>query len=120
MGAQARGGLFDIVDVDGRARLFRLSGAGTLDAGPETLDLDLAATLVQPPDGPDLKRLAGIRVPIRVTGSIAAPKVDAELRPAVAEAARRHLNGDGNLFQQLEDATGVQGLEQGLRGLFGF
>jgi hypothetical protein len=62
-------------------------------------------------------------VPIRVAGPVAAPKVDAELGPAVTEAARRaarrHLDKDGNVLKQLEEATGVQGLEQGLRDLFG-
>jgi hypothetical protein len=108
LGAQGRSGVFDIVDIDGHARLFQLGGAGKLDASAETLDLE---------------GLAGIRVPISVGGSMTAPKVNADLAPALAEAAgrtaKRHLNGDGNIFKQLEDATGVEGLEQGLRSLFG-
>ncbi len=123
-GAEGQGGVFNIVDLEGHSRLFRLGGGGRVDAGTETLELALSATLVQPPDGPDLKDLVGIEVPIQVTGSISAPAVKADLTPAVAEAARRtarrHLRKDGNPLQKLEEATGVQGLEQGLRGLFGF
>ena len=123
-GAEGTAGVFNVVHLDGQSPLFRLGGGGRIDTGDETLDLALTATLTQPQDGPDLEDLAGIEVPIRVAGSIAAPAVQADLAPAIAEAARRtarrHLNKDGNVLQQLEKATGVKGLEQGLRGLFGF
>jgi hypothetical protein len=122
--ATGEDGVFESHDIDGQARLFRLGGEGRLDATAETLGLDLIATLVQPPDGPDMRDLDGIQVPIAVSGHWSAPGVDANLQPALAEAARRtakrHLDGDGNLFEQLEEATGVKGLEQGLRGLLGF
>ncbi|WP_295881151.1 AsmA-like C-terminal region-containing protein [uncultured Thiohalocapsa sp.] len=123
LSAQAQGGVFASRDIQGQAQLFSLAGVGELDVANGSLAADLAATLEQPPDGPDLKGLAGIQVPIRVAGPLAAPKVDAQLGPAVAEAARRaarrHLDKDGNVLEQLEEATGVQGLEQGLRSLFG-
>jgi hypothetical protein len=123
LSATGADGVFRSDDIDGRARLLHLTGGGELDAPGETVTADLVATLVQPPDGPDLKGLDGIRVPISIAGSVMAPKVDADVAPAVAEAARRaarrHLESDDNLFRQLEDATGVEGLERGLRGLFG-
>ncbi|MCG6942962.1 MAG: AsmA-like C-terminal region-containing protein [Thiohalocapsa sp.] len=122
-GAQGQHGVFTVADLDGRARLFRLGGGGRVDVGAETLDLALTATLVQPPDAADLKDLAGIEVPIRIKGDLAAPKVSANLAPALAEVARRsvrrHLGNDGNVLKQLEESTGVKGLEQGLRNLFG-
>ncbi len=124
LSATGTDGLFQSDDIDGRARLFRLDGDGRLDVTTEALGLDLMATLVQPPDGPDMQGFDGIEVPIRITGPWSAPDVHADPQPALAEAARRtaerHLDGDGNLFQQLEEATGVKGLEQGLRGLLGF
>ncbi|WP_200240247.1 AsmA family protein [Thiohalocapsa halophila] len=123
LSADGEDGVFRSQDIDGRVRLFALAGTGALDLPAERVQADVTATLVQPPDGPDLKGLAGIQVPIRITGPVTAPEVDAELGPAVAEAARRaarrHLDGDGNVLEQLEDATGVQGLEEGLRNLFG-
>jgi hypothetical protein len=121
LGLSAAGddGVFRSRDIDGRARLFALAGTGVLDLPAERLEADVTATLVQPPEGPDLKGLAGIQVPIHIAGPVTAPEVDAELGPAIAEAARRHLDRDGNLLEQLEDATGVKGLEEGLRGLFG-
>jgi hypothetical protein len=123
LSADGEDGVFRSEDIGGRARLFALAGSGALDLPAERVQADVTATLVQPPDGPDLKGLAGIQVPIRITGPVTAPEVDAELGPAVAEAARRaarrHLDGDGNVLEQLEDATGVQGLEEGLRNLFG-
>lgn len=122
--ATGEDGVFQTDDIDGQGRLFHLGGDGRLDATAETLAVDLIATLVQPPDGPDLQGLDGIEVPIAVAGPWSAPGVDANLQPALAEAARRtakrHLDGNGNLFEQLEEATGVKGLEQGLRGLLGF
>lgn len=123
LSAEAQGGVFTSRDIQGQAQLFSLAGVGELDVASDSLAADLTATLEQPPDGPDLGGLAGIQVPIRVAGPLAAPKVDAQLGPAVAEAARRaarrHLDKDGNVLEQLEEATGVQGLEQGLRSLFG-
>ena len=123
LSADGEDGVFRSQDIHGRARLFALAGAGALDLPAQRLDAEVTATLVQPPDGPDLKGLAGIQVPVRITGPVTAPEVDAELGAAVAEAARRaarrHLDSDGNVLKQLEDATGVQGLEEGLRGLFG-
>jgi hypothetical protein len=123
LSATGENGVFRSNDIDGRARLLQLGGTGELDVVTENVTAELAATLVQPADGPDLKGLDGIQVPISVAGPVAAPKVDADVAPAVTEAARRtarrHLEGDDNLFRQLEDATGVEGLERGLRGLFG-
>ncbi len=123
LSAEGRNGVFRSRDIDGRARLFTLTGAGNLDLPAGSLSADLISTLVQPPDGPDLKGLAGIEVPIRVDGPMVAPKLDVQIGPAVAEAARRvarrRLDRDSNMLQQLEDATGVPGLEEGLRNLLG-
>ncbi|WP_295541275.1 AsmA-like C-terminal region-containing protein [uncultured Thiohalocapsa sp.] len=123
LSADGEDGVFRSRDIDARARLFALAGDGALDLSAQRLDADLVATLVQPPDGPDVRDLAGIEVPVQLSGAIDAPDVAVELGPAVAEAARRaarrELGGDDNVLKQLEDATGVQGLEQGLRNLFG-
>jgi hypothetical protein len=123
LSAQGQDGVFRSRDIQGQAQLFSLIGVGELDVAVGSLAADLIATLEQPPKGPNIQDLAGIQVPIRVAGPVAAPKVDAELGPAVTEAARRaarrHLDKDGNVLKQLEEATGVQGLEQGLRDLFG-
>jgi hypothetical protein len=124
LSATGRYGVFGSDDIYGRGRLAHLTGSGELDLVEETLAAALTATLVQRPDGPDLKGLDGIQVPIQVSGTMAAPKVQAKVGPALAEAAKRrarqHLERDDNVLRQLEEATGVEGLEEGLRGLFGF
>lgn len=123
LSADGEDGVFRSRDIDARAQLFALAGDGALDLSAQRLEAELVATLVQPPDGPDVRDLAGIEVPVQLSGAIDAPDVAVELGPAVAEAARRaarrELDSDDNVLKQLEDATGVQGLEQGLRNLFG-
>lgn len=121
--AAGTGGVFQSKDIAGRSPMLHLNGGGRFDAVAETLDLDLDAELVEPPQGGSLSALAGIRVPIRVTGSWQQPAWQADAGPALREAARRlldqQLDRHRDSLKELEERTGIKGLEQGLKGLFG-
>ena len=122
--ATGSSGVFRTNDIAGVTPMLKLSGGGQFSVVTETLALDLQAVLVDPPDGRGLRGLAGIRVPMTASGSWQQPRWRVDLGPALGEGARRllqqQLNGHGNVLKQLEDHTGIKGLEQGLRGLLGF
>ena len=122
--ATGSSGVFHSNDIAGVTPMLKLSGNGQFNVVTETLALDLQAVLVEPPDGRRLRGLAGIRVPMTASGSWQQPRWRVDLGPALGEGARRllqqQLNGRGNVLKQLEDRTGIKGLEQGLRGLLGF
>jgi hypothetical protein len=100
--------------------MLRVSGQGQFDVPAETLDLDLQAVFVDPPDGRGPRGLGGIRVPLRVVGDWQQPAWQPDLGPALREGARRLLDRNRDALKQLEERTGLKGLEQGLRGLLGF
>ena len=118
--ATGSGGQFVSKDIDARSPMLRVSGQGRFDVPAETLDLDLQAVFVDPPEGRGLSGLGGIRVPVRVAGDWQQPAWRPDLGPALREGARRLLNSNRDALKQLEDRTGIKGLEQGLRGLLGF
>jgi AsmA protein len=121
--ASGSGGVFQSNDIAGRSPMLHLNGGGRFDAVAETLDLDLDAELLEPPQGGGLSALAGIHVPMRVTGTWQQPSWQADVGPALREAARRlldqQLDRHRDTLKALEDRTGIKGLEQGLKGLFG-
>lgn len=107
-------------DIDARSPMLRVSGQGRFDVPKETLDLDLEAVFVDQPEGRGARGLGGIRVPVRVVGDWQQPAWRPDLGPALREGARRLLDRNRDALKQLEERTGIEGLEQGLRGLLGF
>ena len=118
--ATGSGGQFVSKDIDMRSPMLQVSGQGRFDVPAETLDLDLQAVFVDPPEGRGPSGLGGIRVPVRVAGDWQQPAWRPDLGPALREGARRLLDRNRDALKQLEDRTGIKGLEQGLRGLLGF
>ncbi|KAA6187422.1 hypothetical protein F2Q65_02565 [Thiohalocapsa marina] len=121
--AQGRDGVFLSDDILGHSPLLRVQGSGRFEVPTDRLQLDLEAELVQSPQGPDLRGLEGIRVPISARGDWRQPAWRMELGPALGEAAQRllqqQLEDNRDALKALEERTGIQGLEQGLRGLLG-
>jgi AsmA protein len=118
--ATGSGGQFVSQDIDVRSPMLRVSGQGQFDVPAETLDLDLETVFVDPPDGRGPRGLGGIRVPLRVVGDWRQPAWQPDLGPALREGTRRLLDRNRDALKQLEERTGLKGLEQGLRGLLGF
>jgi AsmA protein len=96
-----------------------IRGEGSLDLANESLDYRFEPVLLKTPRGA-IARLKGIPVPVRLSGAFGDPEWDLELGSVLQELARRELDQKGGgLLRQLEEGTGLRGLEQGLRGLFG-
>lgn len=118
--AEVRAGVLSNRDLVATADKLRITGKGTLDLVRERFDYRFAPMLVRPPDGGGIKELEGIPVPVHLTGSFARPRWDVDVAGALRAVAEREFRGQGGgLFKKLEERTGIKGLEQGLRGLFG-
>jgi AsmA protein len=115
--AVGSGGLFVTKDIDGRSKMLRVSGQGRFDVPAESMDLDLDATFVEGATG--ARDLGGIRVPLSISGPWRQPAFRADFGAALREGARRALDRNRDTLKQIEERTGIKGLEQGLRGLFG-
>ena len=65
-------------DLAGKLDFMALTGAGTVNLLTDAVDFDLKATFVDGPalqSDPDMVKYAGATVPLRVTGTVAAPTV---------------------------------------------
>jgi len=65
-------------DLNGRLDFMTIDGTGTVNLLDDAIDFDLKATLVDGPvlqSDPDMAKMAGGIVPLRVTGTIDAPSV---------------------------------------------
>ncbi len=64
-------------DLSMKAPLFRLSGAGDIDIGNESLNYTAKPTLVKTlkgQEGAELNALDGLTIPVKITGTFSAPK----------------------------------------------
>jgi AsmA protein len=99
---------------------FRVTGSGTVDLAEERFDYRFEPLFVKPPKGRGIRELEGIPIPVHLSGPFDHPRWDVDLGAALRAAAERQLNEQGeDLFQKLEERTGIKGLEQGLKSLFG-
>jgi AsmA protein len=108
-------GRFRSQDIRLRSALLEVDGSGLLDLPGEQLALDLTAVLVDPPSGRGIKELEGIPIRIRARGDWANPRWEVDAEEALKEAARRSLQEEGGLLDELEERTGIDGLGEGLR-----
>jgi hypothetical protein len=111
-GAQGR---FQSNDIRLRSPFVEVDGSGAFDLPREQLALDLTAVLVDPPQGRGIKELEGIPIPVRARGDWVDPRWEVDAEQALKQAARRSLQDDSGLFDQLEERTGIEGLGDGLR-----
>lgn len=118
--AQVRDGVLSSRDLAVSADHLRVTGKGTVDLGRERFDYRFEPILVKPPKGQGIEELEDIPIPVRLTGTFAHPQWNVDVASALRAVAERELGKqDGGLFKKLEERTGIKGLEQGLRGLFG-
>jgi AsmA protein len=78
-------------DLDVKAPLVRLGGAGDIDIGNAQLNYVAKATVVSTSKGQggaDLDHLAGLTVPVKLTGPFDAPKVEIDYRALASDAAK--------------------------------
>lgn len=113
-------------DLNAASPLFRVGGAGSVDIAAQTLDYTVKPTVVNTATGQSGKELAnlnGITVPIRVTGTFAAPKYSLDVKAALQQKAADKLKD--KLGEQIDKKLGGDNsnlgnqLKQGLGSLFG-
>jgi len=78
-------------DLELKAPLIRLGGAGDIDIGNAQLNYVARATVVatsRGQGGADLDHLAGLTVPVKLTGPFDAPKYEIDYRSLATDAAK--------------------------------
>jgi AsmA protein len=78
-------------DLDVKAPLVRLGGAGDIDIGNSQLNYVAKATVVataKGQGGADLDHLAGLTVPVKLTGPFDAPKYEIDYRSLASDAVK--------------------------------
>jgi AsmA protein len=105
-------------DLQGKAPAFRLSGAGDLDLGNNAIRYVAKASIVatsQGQGGKDLSHLAGVTVPVRLTGALDKPDWTIDYGELAARA------GVGKVVEAVGAAAGgaAGSVRERLRGLLG-
>jgi AsmA protein len=79
-------------DLSAKSPLLRLAGSGDIDIGANSIDYLVKASVVASSagqGGKDLAELRGVTVPVKITGSLAAPRFRADLGAAVGDAVKQ-------------------------------
>jgi AsmA protein len=116
-------------DLKAASPLLRLAGAGDIDIGEGRLDYLVQATVVATSTGQggkDLSQVAGITVPVRLTGPFDDVRYTVDVAALATEAAKGALQrelerrlGGGAKAGEPQPGGGAGGFEDALRGLFG-
>ena len=118
--AEVRNGVLSNRDLVATADHLHVTGAGTLDLVQGHIDYRLEPVFVKPPRGRGIKELEGIPIPVHLTGPFEHLRWNLGMNRVLSAAAKRGLGNKGeDLLQSLEERTGIKGLGQGLKGLFG-
>ncbi len=117
-------GVLSNEDLRAASDHLHLTGKGRVDIGNQRFDYRFEPVFVKPPQGRGIKELEGIPIPVHLTGTFQQPSWRVDIGAALREAGKRELQkrideGGGDLLKQIEERTGIKGIEQGLRGLFG-
>jgi AsmA protein len=105
--------------LQGKAPLFRLSGAGDIDIGNSTLNYGAKASLVATSKGQggrDLTNLAGVTVPVRVTGALEKPDITVDFAELIAKSGLGLGRALGSAGSTAGSAAG--GIRDKVKGLF--
>ncbi len=107
-------------DLQGKAPLLRLGGAGDIDIGGSRVDYTARVSLVATSKGQggrDLSQLVGVTIPVRLTGALEKPDVAIDFGDVIAKSG-------GSIGRALGSAGSATGRAAGsvgdkIRGLFG-
>ncbi len=105
-------------DLAGKSPLLRLGGEGDIDIGNEKLDYLVKATVVATAGGQggrDLSDLSGVTVPVRLTGTFAAPQYKIDFGSIAAGAAKAVVEKKTEEIK----AKAQDQIKDKLKGLFG-
>jgi AsmA protein len=109
-------------DLDAKAPLFRLGGAGDINIAASSLNYLAKASLVataQGQGGRERDRLAGLTVPVRLSGPFDDLKYEVDYRGMAGEAAKSEIGG--KIKDRLEESVGDRKdkIQDRLKGLLG-
>lgn len=117
---QIKNGVAHNEDLDAKAPLFRLNGKGDINIAASSLDYVAKASVVastQGQGGAERDRLAGLTVPVRLTGTFDDLKYSVDYRAMAGGAAKSEIG------QKLKDRVGEQlkdeKVRDKLKGLLG-
>lgn len=122
-----RNGVAHNDDLDVKAPLFRISGKGDIDIGNSKIDYVTKAAVVasaKGQGGKDLEQLAGLTVPVHLTGPLDAMKYDVDYsavardlaKSKIGEKIKERLGGGGKAG---EGGSNVEKKLDKLKGLLG-
>ena len=95
-------------DFSMKAPLFRISGAGDIDLGAESINYLVNVSVVASSSGQGgaaLDELAGITIPIRLKGDLTAPGYSIDMKALLSGLAKKELKGKKDQF--LKEKFGV-------------
>ena len=101
-------------DLSVKAPVFRVGGAGDIDIGNSRLDYLAKASVVgtsKGQGGADLDHLAGVTVPVKLSGTFDAPKYEIDYRSLASDAAKARIK------EEVKEKVTPK-LEKKLRDLF--
>lgn len=109
-------------DLDAKAPLFRLGGAGDINIAASSLNYVAKASLVATTAGQggrERDRLAGLTVPVRLSGPFDDLKYEVDYRGMAGEAAKSEIGG--KIKDRLEESVGDRKdkIQDRLKGLLG-
>jgi AsmA protein len=107
-------------DLDAKAPLFRLGGAGDINIPDNSLNYTVKASIVatsQGQGGKERDRLAGLTVPVRLSGTFDDLKYDVDMRGMASQAAKSEVGE--KLKDKVEERLKDEKLKDKLKGLLG-
>ena len=119
-----RNGVAHNEDLDVKAPLFRIGGKGDIDIGNSTIDYVTKASVVataKGQGGADLSDLAGVTVPVRLSGPFSDLKSKVDYSAVARDVAKTKIGEKlrEKLGGKPAEGQGGSNLEQKLKGLFG-
>lgn len=91
-----RNGVAHNEDLDVKAPLFRVAGAGDIDVGKSTINYVAKASVVasaKGQGGKELEQLAGLTVPVRLSGPLDGMKYQVDYRAVAGDLAKSRVGG---------------------------
>jgi AsmA protein len=107
-------------DLDAKSPLFRLGGAGDINIGTSSLDYLAKASIVatgQGQGGAERDRLAGLTVPVKLSGTFDDLKYQVDYRAMAGQAAKSEVGE--KIKERLEDKLKDEKVRDKLKGLLG-
>lgn len=108
-------------DLVMKSPLLRVSGEGNVDLKNDNINYLLKAALVNTSkgqEGAERDKLLGVTVPIRIKGTMSAPKYSLDLTAALKENAGAKLEEKKQQVQQKLEQKAGEALSKGLKKLF--